>query len=160
MIAYESCVRPLLEYCSPVWFPYFIKDIVLIENVQKYFSRIILRYPKLNYADRLRLLKLESLEERRIKADIIECFKHTNNLSKNKEIIFAPSKNRFNFKGDLYEQYARTDMRKYWFENRTIRLWNHLSNDTKKLKSFTAFKNKIKNTDLSAFCRGPDLHGR
>ena len=37
---YLSTVRPILEYCSSVWDPHLIKDIVLLERVQRFALRI------------------------------------------------------------------------------------------------------------------------
>ena len=37
---YISLVRPHLEYASPVWSPYTIKDIMLLENIQKFGCKL------------------------------------------------------------------------------------------------------------------------
>jgi len=34
-------VRPVLEYCSVVWWPYLMKDIIALESVQRRFTRRI-----------------------------------------------------------------------------------------------------------------------
>ena len=52
--AYVTYFRPLLEYCTPVWSPYLIKDITKIENEQRYFTRRLFPRNTLNYADRLK----------------------------------------------------------------------------------------------------------
>ena len=39
----KSLVRPILEYAAPVWSPYFIKDIMAQEKVQRRASRLALR---------------------------------------------------------------------------------------------------------------------
>jgi len=36
--AFCTYVRPILEYCSPVWSPYFKYLITKIEHVQRYFT--------------------------------------------------------------------------------------------------------------------------
>ena len=38
----RSLVRPLLEYASPVWSPYLVKDKLAIESIQRRASRIAL----------------------------------------------------------------------------------------------------------------------
>jgi hypothetical protein len=40
LVLYKSIVRPLLEYCTPVWSPYLKKDVRKIESIQeKVFKR-------------------------------------------------------------------------------------------------------------------------
>ena len=68
--AYITYVRPLLEYCTPVWSPHLIKNIGKIENVQRYFTRRLLPKNNDGYTDRLMLLGLETLELRRLKFDL------------------------------------------------------------------------------------------
>jgi len=50
---YKSMVRPHLEYCTVAWTPYYIKDKVLIQKVQRRFTRIIPSVSKLPYEQRL-----------------------------------------------------------------------------------------------------------
>ena len=73
--AYITYVMPLLEYCSFIWSPYQICYIEKIGGIQRYFTRRVLKHVGLPYMERLSLLKLESLEVRRIKADLKLCFK-------------------------------------------------------------------------------------
>ena len=54
--AYKAYIRPLVEYCTPVWSPYRLGDIDLIEQVQRYFTRrlyIKCGIPYKHYVDRL-----------------------------------------------------------------------------------------------------------
>ena len=62
-------VRPLLEYCSPIWYPHSLESIDLLENVQRSFTRRLPEHDNLNYPARLTLLNLISLESRRFKID-------------------------------------------------------------------------------------------
>ena len=41
-VLYTSLVRPILEYASPVWSPFLVKDKLAIESVQRRASRIAL----------------------------------------------------------------------------------------------------------------------
>ena len=56
---------PRLEYCIQAWSPYHKKDIEVLERVQKRATKMVYGYWHLNYDDRLSLLELPSLEERR-----------------------------------------------------------------------------------------------
>ena len=84
LTAYNSFVRPLLEYKTPVWSPYLLKDIKSIESVQKKFTKNICKrcgIPFSNYIDRLNKLSIKSLQYRRIEFDLILTYKICNNLS-------------------------------------------------------------------------------
>lgn len=69
---YCSIVRPILEYSSVVWSPYYQNEIQRIETVQRKFIRFALRHLRwrdpLNlpsYSSRCQLINLDSLEARR-----------------------------------------------------------------------------------------------
>ncbi len=70
---YMTLVRPHLEYAVQAWAP--IKDITLMEKVQRRFTRMIPEIWGVSYADRLEQLGLMTLEMRRLRSDIIETFK-------------------------------------------------------------------------------------
>jgi len=38
---YKTLVRPHLEFCTPVWSPHYRKDRILLEKVQRRFTRMI-----------------------------------------------------------------------------------------------------------------------
>ena len=81
--AFITYLRPLMEYCTPVWTPYYKKDIDLVEGVQRAFTCNVFKRCQLqpaSYNDRLAYLGLERLELRRIHADLIYMFKLTHNI--------------------------------------------------------------------------------
>ena len=62
---YVSHVRSILEYCSPLWSPANVKDMLLLERVQRHAAKYILN----NYSDM-------SNAERCIKLSILPlCFR-------------------------------------------------------------------------------------
>jgi len=67
---YKSSVfillRPILEYCTPLWSPHHIGLVDKIEKVQRRFTKIIFCLSYLSYRDRQLSLK-DSLHVRRIK---------------------------------------------------------------------------------------------
>ena len=76
--AYKSYVRPLLETNSVVWNATTLGDIRCIEAVQRTFTRKLLQKSNVkykDYKDRLEILRLESLELRRLQIDIVTVFK-------------------------------------------------------------------------------------
>jgi len=69
-------VRPLLDYCSPVWLPVYKTDINLTERVQRRFTKRLLGPKDISYHDRLVILdNADTLEIRRLKMDLIMRFK-------------------------------------------------------------------------------------
>ena len=62
-------VRPLLEYCSPIWFPHTLESIDLLANVQRSFARCLPGLNNLNYPARFTFLNLPSFESRRLRID-------------------------------------------------------------------------------------------
>ena len=56
---YKSLVRPILEYCSPVWCPHLRKDSNTLEKVQRRGSKCALGNigRDMSYEERLKLLK-------------------------------------------------------------------------------------------------------
>lgn len=76
-----SLVRSILEYASPVWSPCFVTYNLAIERIQKSFLRFALRHLPWrdpvnlpSYPDRLKLIDLESLSARRIRAQRLFIF--------------------------------------------------------------------------------------
>jgi len=67
-------VRPILEYSSVAWNPYLIKDIKALKSVQRRFTKMLPDTEKLTY-QRLRILQLDSLELRRVRADLLFTYK-------------------------------------------------------------------------------------
>ena len=59
---YKSLVWPKLEYCIQAWRPYLKKDIDLLEKVQKRATKLMIRDKSAGYYERLRLLRLTTLE--------------------------------------------------------------------------------------------------
>jgi len=73
--AFVVYVRPILEYNSVTWSPYLKQEIMMIEQVQRTFTKKLRGYKNLTYMDRLTKLGLPSLELRRLHLDLICCYK-------------------------------------------------------------------------------------
>ena len=72
---YKSLVRPHLEYCMQAWSPHLRKCIDLLEGVQRRATRMLLRWDKHTYSDRLTICNLLTLKDRRPRWDLIQVFK-------------------------------------------------------------------------------------
>ena len=80
---YKSLIRSRVEYCCPLWNPTKIADVKSIESVQRQFTRRIRGLKDTNYWDRLRELKLSSLQRRRERYMIIHVWKILQDISPN-----------------------------------------------------------------------------
>ena len=62
---FKSMVRPIVEYCCVVWNPTKVSEIAFIESIQRTATSKIAGISDMNYWERLKKLKLMSLERRR-----------------------------------------------------------------------------------------------
>ncbi len=164
---FKTYVRPIVEYCSCVWSPHYIKDIDLIERIQRRFTRSIPGYKFLSYASRLERIGLESLELRRVTADCIFVYKTLHHIVDNNftalftlysEMATRPMPRNQIFA--LYMPHSRLDVRKYSFAVRVIHYWNALPNSTVNASSVSQFCTLLhSNTNnLMNFTKGRALH--
>ena len=141
---YCTYVRPIIENASVIWSPINVCDVDKLERVQKYFTRKLPGMSGLCYIDRLRILHLESLEERRCKTDII-VFKQLQNCD-----IFTFMEN-FEYcvnnrrsHGKLKVMYSRTNTRRHYWSNRVIKIFNSSCFDEIRNCNYTNFKRIVK----------------
>ena len=83
MTLYESLIRSRLEFCCPLWTSTKIEDIIKLETIQRNFTSKITGYCESSYWERLRGLRLMSLQRRRERYTILHLFKILNNLAPN-----------------------------------------------------------------------------
>jgi hypothetical protein len=84
LTTWKSLVLPILDYCSQLWCPIAKGEIQKLEKIQQSFTRKIkLNTPGLNYWDRLKHLRLYSLERRRERYRILYVWKILENLVPN-----------------------------------------------------------------------------
>jgi len=134
-------VRPILEYSSVAWNPYLIKDTKALESVQRRFTKRLPGMEKLTYHQRLRILELDSLELRRVRAELLFTYKLMFGLiDASLHDFFVPHFNEAK-RGHIYKLYlpaCKTNIRSNSFNYRVIQKWNSLPNsiDFTSLKRF------------------------
>jgi len=75
--AFNTYVRPVLEYASSIWSLTQIGPINRLESVQRRFTKRFPGIGHLTYRERLSALNLESLEIRRLRLDLLLTYKIT-----------------------------------------------------------------------------------
>ena len=156
---YKSLVRPKLEFGVAAWSPWYERDIVCLEKVQKRLIRSLSNVRGVTCEEKLKVAGLTTLKERRKRGDLIEAFKTLNglnNVEKSEWFSIAepeearPStRSNTNVDGEvelkrpcvLLKERARTEMRNNSFRFRVQRSWNDLPDNVRLAKSTNAFKN-------------------
>ena len=150
-----------MEYCSTVWSPSRLKDIDSIEQIQRYFTRRIHGLAEYNYNERLFILNLESLEERRLKFDMCMYFKIlTNEVDTNVGDFFVIRDKPYNMRGHnmtLERRACKSNLFRNSFANRNINCWNCLPSHVVNAGSLSHFKRNLNKTDLNTFIKGRAL---
>jgi ribonuclease P/MRP protein subunit RPP40 len=145
---YKSLVRPHLEYCIQAWRPHLVKDIEILERVQRRATRMIGDCKGQSYEQRLVCLNLSTLEKRRFRADLIEVWRIVHGLegiSEEKFFVRAlegnPSTRGHSFK--FFKNRFNTDLGKYSFKNRIITEWNLLPKEAVITEGINSFKRYV-----------------
>ena len=158
---FKVYVRPLLEYASTSWSPSYFAQILQIESVPRTFTRRVPGCQHLPYNERLATLKLQSLEHRRLIADLVMCFNivcgfDCLNITDFFNINTNNSLRGHSFK--LVVPIAKTNIRKFFFACRIIPIWNSLPNDLVTIQTSCLFKRHVKSIDLSKFLSLPTTY--
>lgn len=135
-ILFNSLVRPLLEYNTPIWYPFTDCQIKKVERVQRVFTRQLayrFNIPYETYNDRLTQINLQSLESRRVYFDMCSLYKVVSEpnsaLHSHLNIRHYPYHNRRNT--PFVVPISRTDIGKHRcpinrFQSTFIRSFNHI----------------------------------
>lgn len=140
-------VLPHLEYGNAIWGPCYIGDLKLVEGVQRRATKLIPRLYDKPYEDRLRELKLSSMEYRRKRGDMIQCFKIMNGLVRlDVNELFTPVSMANNTRGHqqrVRRQKAHREVRAKSFSQRAINSWNSMPENVIQAPSLDTFKNRL-----------------
>ena len=151
MKAFVTFVRPILEYASAVWNPHFKYDIDKVEAVQRRFTKKLAGYYKLPYAHRLAQLSIDSLQKRRIRTDLMLCFKMLHGL------VDVNISSFFTLSDVLYTRGNSKKLAKpcsvsvrdaNLFSKRIVKIWNSLPENVVSASSFNSFKSRLASVHL------------
>ena len=146
---YCAFVRPHLEFAVSAWNPFLKEDIKILEKVQRRATRAIPQLKGKIYEERLELLEMTTLEDRRIRGDLIQQF----NIMTGKDKIrwFRPPEmvqrgagmttrgNNLKYMREI----TRGNIRHNFFNNRVAPIWNRLPNHVTSAPYVNSFKARL-----------------
>ena len=154
---YKALIRPHLEYCVQLWNPVAEHGnwslVLELEGVQRRFTRLIDEVGTLPYSQRLDILKLTTLAERRNRGDLIEAFKAMNEIS-NLGSIFNISRSGLNLVSNPRVSKGSSKVKnlsRRFLPERVISFWNKLPLSVKNSENVNSFKVNLEHFKKSNF---------
>ena len=143
---YKSLVRPILEYCSPVWRVLYIKHSEALERVHRHATKLLHGIKDLSYPRRLKTLDLPTLIYHRRRADMLQIYriiKDIDQLVQEEHFILA---GRTSTRGHSYKivmARSNTTLKQHILGVRAINDWNALIKETVQSDNISIFKNNL-----------------
>ena len=123
-------VRYKLIYSSQLWNPYLIKDIVMLERIQRRATKFILNDYSSNYKSYLLKLNILPLMYLFDYYDILFFIKHikypTNNFNIFDHITFSHGSTRSSSHSKLHHKYSTSNLLRNSYFCRLPKIWNSL----------------------------------
>ena len=152
--AFKTYVRPMLEYCSPVWSPHSLNMIASVESVQRRFTKRLTGMSDLTYKERCMCLNLEFLELRRLRCDLITCYKIIHKMTCLRPDEFFTVYSDHTTRGHSFKLHlpnARIDARKHFFAIRVVNIWNSLPAEVVNSLTIESFVKNLMTYNLTKF---------
>ena len=151
---YQSMVRSLLEYCSPLWNPHKIMDIQELESVQRTFTSRIPECYGLDYWERLKKLDLMSLQRRRERYIILHMWKLLHGQTSNDLDVQFYKRSRFGTLSKVPSMCRGSTLgHQSLYDNsfavKGPKLWNSVPYHLNSIEEFATFKTKLTTFILS-----------
>ena len=140
-----SIIRPRLEYAAVMWSPGHKKHIMKLERIQRMATRMIAELKDLPYEERLKKLNLPTLEERRLRGDMIEMFKIVKGIEKvdREDLIQRDEGRTRGHRYKLKKTRCLKKLKKDSFPYRCIDVWNELEEEVVDAKNVNIFKSRF-----------------
>ena len=148
LFLYQSYVLPKMEYSSLLWSPYKKKDIAKIETIQRTLTSKIENLQQYNYHQRLRKLKLYSLQRRRERFAALYMYKiHAGLVPNNLQLEFYTTRReeikcrqpKINTSGTTH----LSTVRQHFFTSTGPQIFNLLPRKVKEADTLDSFKRQL-----------------
>ena len=143
---YKALARPHLEFAVQLCSPHYLGDIEKIEKVQRKASKMIPNLRNKRYQERLKDLELITLEQRRLRGQLIETFKYLKGITRaTPEGLFDLDANvRTRTNGlKLRTRASRTTVKNKFFPTTIVSTWNNLPENVVTARTLNTFKARL-----------------
>ena len=127
-ILYKTLAHPILEYGNIIWGPYYSGDKHKIDRA----TRLVPGFDEIPYEERLRRLKLPSLQYRRKRGDMIQTYKIMRGFDRIDPAVFLkflPSQVTRGHRFRIHKQQAQRLVRSQSYSISVVNDWNNLPAD-------------------------------
>jgi hypothetical protein len=150
-LLYKSLVRPHLEYGAVIWSPFKKEEIDKIERVQHRATKLE-NLKGLSYEERINVLNIPTLENRRKRGDLIQMYKiakgydkiNFHNPIRHTEPSICSRRHNKRIRREILNKGSKNEtIRHNFFTNRISNDWNSLTQTIIDSETINSFKKQI-----------------